>query len=485
MKPHYLLFILLWLKVTLNFSQQKWYTKFGWWGVDIGYDVVQTMDGHYMITGYTGTYTFGNSDVLIAKVHQLGWLMWAKYTGGTNNDIGKALVATLDSGFVIAGYTNSFGNGGYDGYLIKVNKMGDTVWTKTYGGIDWDVFNAIQLTSDLGFVMVGYSYTNSKGKKDMWIVKTDSIGNLQWERKIGGIEDDEFVSVEILQNGRIACFGTTYSFSDTKGNYCIFKTNNNGDSLFFKDFGYSNLEDIGYDFTERLNDNMILIAGTSQTPFGTDTTYYHQLVVDSLCNWIVDKKETIGQLKNQIVYTNAYMNLNKHYVVYGLWGLGQGKNEPGFYVFADQWYITGTTYGSSENEIIFSCKRTNDQGLIAVGYTTGFFSLQEDVFVVKLDSNILSATNVVGIEEIEKEISFNIYPNIATDKIFIRMNHSYPNAEVYIQDMQGRWLIQQKVNLGSEAIDVSELEDGMYVVTVIIDNKKYSKKLIKKSYKGG
>ncbi|GIV26264.1 MAG: hypothetical protein KatS3mg027_0078 [Bacteroidia bacterium] len=465
----------------VNLAQQKWFSKFGWWGVDIGNDVVETLDGHFLVTGYTSSFSNGNSDVLISKVHKNGWEMWTKHYGGINNDIGKALVSTADSGFVIAGYTNSFGNGGYDGLLIKINKLGDTIWTRTFGGVDWDFFNAVQQTSDKGFVMGGYSYSNSNGAKDVWIVKTDSTGNLQWEKRWGGFLDDEIVSVEILHDNRIACFGTTYSFSDNKGNYFIYKTNINGDSLFFKDFGYSNLEDIGYDFFERPIDSAFVICGSSQSPFNTDTMYYHQMVVDSVGNVMADKKESQGQLKNQIAYTNAYLNGYKHYSIYDLWGQGQGKHEPGIYVFTNQWFLDGGTYGSSENDYLLSCRRTSDKGLVAVGYTTGFNAKQEDVFIVKLDSTLDNANNVVSVDIKEKKMSLNIYPNIASDYIYIDLNKMANSISVMVFDMQGRKLKEWKIASTSEQLDISELEEGIYLIYVRVNNNVFTGKFIKKS----
>ena len=475
-------FTILFLSFTFSvFSQQKWYSKFGWWGVDVGYDVVETLDGHFMITGYTGSYTNGNSDVLLTKVHKDGWPMWTKNIGGTNNDVGKALVRTADSGFVIVGYTNSYGNGGYDGLLIKVKKTGEVVWQRTFGNADWDVLNALQQTSDNGFVMVGYSYSNSKGAKDMWVVKTDSLGNMQWEKRLGGILDDEFVSVEVLHDNRIACFGNTYSFSDPKGNMLLYKTNNNGDSLFFKEVGNANKTDVGYDFFERPTDSSFVLCGSTQSPYGSDTMYYYQLILDSVGNMLADIKETKGNLKNQAAYTNAFFNGYKHYVIYDLLGFGQGKHEAGFYVFSSQWYITGTTYGSSEDDYLYSCKKTSDKGVVAVGITRGFNAMQEDVFVVKLDSTLQSALNVVSVENFSEKIDFRIYPNMASEHIYFESVVPVSSAELVIQDIQGKIVYQDTLNTSFKNIDIRHLEDGLYFLTVLVKGYRYTGKFIKQS----
>lgn len=480
---HYRIFLLL---IVCNLftitAQQKWYSKFGWWGVDIGYDIVETLDGHYMVTGYTGTFTNGNSDVLIAKMNNQGWLMWAKNTGGINNDIGNSIVRTADSGFVIAGYTNTYGNGGYDGYLIKVNKNGDVVWQKTFGGIDWDVFNSVIKTNDYGFLAVGYSYSNSYGGTDAWIVKTDSVGNLQWEKRIGGINDDEFVAVEQIADGRIICAGTTYSFNDVKGNYFIYKTNLNGDSLFLKDFGNPNGVDIAHDFFVRPTDGAFIIAGETASPFNTDSTYFNFTIVDSLITSVIGQStHTNGYLKRQYYTTNLFYKNNLHYEILNSSGFGQGKIEPGFYIFSDAYFNSSASYGSSEDDFIYSCKRTSDNGLICVGYTMGFNALQEDVFVVKMDSSMQNSSNVVGIKSIlSEENNYLVYPTITSDYLIIK-NISHQKTILTFYSLTGEILLNKKFQDDYIKLNVSNFPKGMYLITLENSIQRKTYKIIKNS----
>ena len=112
-----------------------------------------------------------------------GVSFFQKIYGGDKDDAGYALAAATDSGYVIAGQTNSFGNGGYDGLLMKVSKKGNTVWSKAIGGSGNDIFYNIKRTTDNGFIAVGQtrSYGNPAG--DAWLVKLDVSGNVQWSKK--------------------------------------------------------------------------------------------------------------------------------------------------------------------------------------------------------------------------------------------------------------------------------------------------------------
>lgn len=235
-------------------------------------------------------------------------------------------------------------------------------------------------------------------------------------------------------------------------------------------------------FFGRPTDNSFVICGTSQSNFGTDTTYYHQMVLDSLCNVLGDVKETGNKLKNQIVYTNAYFNTGKHYAVYDRSDYGQGKRDPNFYIFSGPWFITGTSYGSDEDDVIFSCKRTSDKGLIAVGYTKGFFgTFQEDVFIVKLDSTLFGAVKVVDVQDFNKTSVCKIYPTVTSDKIFIELTKNYSFSELFIQDTQGRTLFYQQALNTKETIDVSTFEEGIYFINIVLDEEKYTVKILRKN----
>ena len=132
-----------------------------------------------------------------------GKSFFQKVYGGTKEDYGYNLAASSDSGYVVAGQTNSFGNGGYDGLVTKLNRKGNVVWSKALGGSGNETLNGIGKTSDGGFIVCGQtkSYGNAAG--DAWLVKLDASGNVQWSKKYGdgNVNGDAAFGVTQLSDG--------------------------------------------------------------------------------------------------------------------------------------------------------------------------------------------------------------------------------------------------------------------------------------------
>ena len=139
--------------------------------------IIQTTDGGFALAGeFTPTGT-GNYRMYIVKLSSSGTLQWTRTLGGTGNEKAQSIIQTADGDFVVAGYTNSFGAGNYDMYIAKLNSSGSLVWSKTVGGIGDDQAQSISKTNDGGFVVAGYTESFGAGAKDIYIVKFDANGN--------------------------------------------------------------------------------------------------------------------------------------------------------------------------------------------------------------------------------------------------------------------------------------------------------------------
>jgi hypothetical protein len=136
-------------------------------------NVSQTSDGGYIVAGRVGT---GNA--FLIKTDANGNVQWAKTYGGTNWDGAYSVQQTSDGGYILAGYTNSFGAGGYDPFLIKTDANGNVQWAKTYGGTNWDFAHYVQQTSDGGYIVAGYTNSFGAGSWDIFLIKTDANGNI-------------------------------------------------------------------------------------------------------------------------------------------------------------------------------------------------------------------------------------------------------------------------------------------------------------------
>jgi hypothetical protein len=180
------------------------------------------------LAGLTASFGAGSADIFLIKTYANGNIIWAKTYGGTNSDEAYSVHQTSDGGYIVAGATYSFGAGNYDIFLMKTDANGNVIWAKTYGGTSTDYAYSVQQTSDGGYIVAGYTASFGAGSGDIFLIKTDANGNVQWAKTYGGIGWDLAYSVQQTSDGGYIVAGLTISFG--AGNYDIFliKTDANG-----------------------------------------------------------------------------------------------------------------------------------------------------------------------------------------------------------------------------------------------------------------
>jgi hypothetical protein len=162
---------------------------------------------------------------------------WGRCYGGNGIDWGTDVRQTTDGGYVFVGNTTSFGAGYYDIWLVRTNANGDTLWTRTFGGTQLDQCTEIEITNDGGYVLAGKTQSFGAGYEDIWLVKTDSMGNWQWDRTYGGTHFDQCSSIEQTFDGGYLLAGVTWSFGAGASDCWLVKTDANGDTMWTQTFG--------------------------------------------------------------------------------------------------------------------------------------------------------------------------------------------------------------------------------------------------------
>jgi len=181
-------------------------------GGDEGNSVQQTTDEGYIIVGTTSSFGAGEDDIWLIKTNENGDSIWTKTYGGITGEEGYAVQQTNDGGYIIVGYTDSYGAGEDDIWLIKTDANGDTIWTKTYGGSSNEEGFSVWQTSDSGYVITGYTNSFGAGDNDVWIIKTDANGDTLWTKTLGGVESDVGKSIQQTADGGYIVTGYTSSF---------------------------------------------------------------------------------------------------------------------------------------------------------------------------------------------------------------------------------------------------------------------------------
>ena len=258
-----------------------WINTFGGTGGDAGYSVHQTMDGGFIIVGNTDMLGAGNPDVYLIKTDINGNSVWTKTFGGTNTDAGNSVQQTMDSCYIITGTTLSFGAGGIDVYLIKTDANGDLLWTKTFGGSGNDWGNSVHQTIDGGFIVTGWTNSFGSGGYDIYLIKTNFDGDTLWTKALGGISEDKGYSIQQTSDGGYIIVGYTYSFGSGNADVYLVKTDVNGNISWTKTFGQAGFEQ-GY-FTQQLPDGSYIISGHTNS-FNTTGYAVYLIKTDSVGN---------------------------------------------------------------------------------------------------------------------------------------------------------------------------------------------------------
>lgn len=279
---------------TLNSDLENFIKTIGGSKNDVFQSVVKTTDGGYAILGYTQSNDFDISnksnesfDFWLMKFSSDDNLLWQQTYGGTEDDRGFDIITTNDGGFALFGFSKSTdidvseNSGAQDFWLIKLTNDGSISWEQSYGFIGADTGNTLLQTSDNGFLITGVldvTASNGQGNSkttqrhsggDVWAIKINSSGNLEWSRYFGGsFTDTPFGIAETNNNEYIIAASSDsndFNISENKGSYdfWILKISNEGDLIWEKNFGGSEIDEPRGIIST--NDGNFLIVGDTRS----------------------------------------------------------------------------------------------------------------------------------------------------------------------------------------------------------------------------
>jgi hypothetical protein len=193
---------------------EEWSQTFGGSDYEWGNSVAETSDGGYIIAGTTYSYGAGNGDVWLIKTDANGDEEWSRTFGGSAVEYGESVAQTSDGGYIVTGSTQSYAVGSADVWLIKTDADGNQEWNQTFGGLNEEHAYSVAQTSDGGYILAGYTESYGAGSADVWLIKTDAHGAEEWNQTFGGASFDGSYSVAVTSDGGYIITGDTVSYGD-------------------------------------------------------------------------------------------------------------------------------------------------------------------------------------------------------------------------------------------------------------------------------
>lgn len=502
------IYTLLALTFTIAFTNAQtpnivWEKVFGGTNLDMATAIDQTADGGYIFVAFTDSndgdvaQNHGNTDLWVVKVDALGVIQWQQTFGGSEDEYARAVHQTADGGYIIVATTLSnngdvlLNHGQSDYWVIKLSSSGIMEWQKSYGGISIDNAYDIKQTVDGGYIVIGDSITilnsyaaNHYGSSDVWIVKLNGIGTIEWEKSLGGEGDDGAIAVSQTIDGGYVVAAQSWSNIGAEGghsdnDFYILKLTSTGTLEWQRIVGGTGDEYV-FDILQ-LNDGSYVVAGNT-------TSTDNGIVNHGSQDGFVVKLSTSGELQWQKAFGGTEYDgfeaiektVDNKIIVSGYTHSYNG-DVTDYHGGQDGWIVALSaagelqwqkTYGSTGNEGIEQVKQTTDGGFVVAGTKLPLFgnSSTTNCWIFKLNSGQLSTSTFDSSD-------LKIYPNPVKEALTFGTDANVGITSVSIYNLIGQ-LVQVVAN-PNESIDVSSLKTGNYIIKIVTDRGTANSKFIK------
>jgi hypothetical protein len=454
-----------------NYSQNSFLTTYPTTYDKDAREVLVTPDGGYLIAGSTNNSNLVDADLYVLKTDAQGNFQWGQTYGGAKPEYAYSMIETTDGNYFILGYSQSFGGGDFDTYLIKISPTGSLLWQKTYGGFGNDHGREIIKTTDGNYAFVG---TTSSGftSDQAFLTKIDLAGTVLWTKNYGGSMHEGGNTVKETSDGGFIIAGQTFSYGQGNGSAYLVKTHSNGDTSWTK---YYNTGTI--------------ISEVNSLVVNSDRSFVF-VVRDSSSTTDIDvrvmKTDSLGVLGFNKLYGGTKKDTPKKI---------QKTNDGGYVIASssrsftwmnpDMWILKLTVggdtswtkhFGGTNHEHGNDIKQTADGGYIAVGHAKSYGSDGQRIMLVKIPNS-----GTVGIKINDEELSFNLFPNPSRDGYLNIQFEKNTFSTVLISNSLGQIIYNQAIafqNNETKVIGFGNNQPGMYLVTIKTDNSVITKKII-------
>lgn len=453
---------MIFLLLFLSGKTQNFYRSYGNVDDEEGKSVVETKDSAFFIFGTSSSFINGTSNFYLIRIDSLGNFGWSKTYGGNGIEQGNAIIMKPNGHFLLTGFSNSFGNGGYDIFNVEIDSLGNEIWSKTHGGNDWDFAYDNTILTNGNSVITGSTFSIGNGNQDGFMMMINDNGDSLWMKSYGNSEEDVLRKSIVTSTNEIVSIGYTTLMNGDRNIYVV-KADMNGDTVWTKQYGTTS-NDEGFSLVELPSGNYLMVGYSEGIGVGGKEAYYYE--TDTAGN-IIWTQFIGGTLDDEFRDVCLKTNTNRFLTAATTQSYGNGGNEVKGYLlyYPGGYYLYSNNYGTSMEEELNSIIYTNNKRCLMVGFTDSPYG-NKNVLAVMSDTLFptqLTMVNYIDVTSVmENEISsFTFYPNPASDKIHFSENDI---TEIIVTDLSGKSFIRSTI-LQNE-MDISSLSSGIYFLNL-------------------
>ena len=362
----------------------------------------QTSDGGFIVAGTSDIFGPGPQcrpdpcdQAWVFRLDKSGNVEWQFAYGGKADSGACCVQETHDNGFIVAGQTSVFGAGLQNVWVLKLDHLGNVEWQNAYGGAKAESVSSVQDTPDGGFIVAGDATSFGAGATDAWLLKLDENGNVQWQKTYGGPGIDHALSVGLTSDGGFIVAGTTNSFGAGFVDAWVFKVDESGNVQWQNTYGGT-----GEDFAasvQQTSDGGFIVAGTTSSfqgaPFGPLNGWIFKLSTTGSLEW----SKTYGGSSYNPLYSVEETS-DGGFVAAGVTNLGSVNGDARVLKLDETGNVEWQhTYGGASIDVANSVRETRDDGFVVAGATESFAAGQSDAWVLKLDEQgNIGACGIIG-----------------------------------------------------------------------------------------
>lgn len=468
-------------------AQQSTYTRvFSGPSYDEGVAAYRLPNKEIRLVGNTGSYGHGSTDIWLIALDSNGVFLWQKFYGTPEIEKATDAIMTPQGDLFIVGYTNKYYSESYQLYFLGLDSQGQVIVSRTYGGKDWDFGNGICQTSDSTFALVGETYSQGNGQGDVYVLHLNRLGDTLWTRTYGGLGQDKGSAIKLADYKDLIVAGATKSFGNGTFDFYLLRLDSYGDTIWTQ--VRHHITDAEYLDVLITLDTSLVVCGYHKDTLDTYRDMDLMKFTDS-GNLIWDHQYQF--LEGSDCYANSLVNRHNGSILFG--GTSTFRPTADARVIQSDsggWWQSSVFLGTNAHDD-FGYKITADpfhgEHYFMIGTTKGYGVSRTGLFFVRFDSNLYADTNrwvdfPTSIIDNTDENSIQIFPNPAQDFLYITVPKQFEEGELRIYNMTGSQVLVEKLSPNSPLeINIQTLRNGMYQIVLQSSKRLYQSKFIKHS----